>query len=125
MPKEKGRSLPKLAGARLLRDFPYTSLDCVAGTEWIAGPVSQCKGSDTVERANFDALCDLLDSADPNGGDWEIIRFSHFGVEWIDLVFARPSSNAAMALGAAREMLEICPILDEVLLTQYEKESNA
>jgi hypothetical protein len=40
----------------------------------------------------------------------------------MDVVIARPSSDAVRALGTARDMLEQFPILDEELLGQYLEE---
>ena len=113
-------SHPHTAGIRTLGDFPYVNTECTANVDWVAAPVSQCRDSDAVERSNFDAMCDMLDVADPYGVDWEIIRFGHFGVGWIDQIFARPSSDAVKALGAARATLQESPLLDEVLLAEYE-----
>lgn len=111
---------PRTGGMRTLADFPYINKECSAQTDWIAGPVSQCRDSDNIELANFDALCNRMDDADPYGTDWEIIRFGHFGVGWIDVIFARPSSKCVAALGLAREQLKDSPVLDETLLAEYE-----
>lgn len=111
---------PRTGGMRTLGDFPYVNKECSANADWVAAPVSQCRDSDAIEQANFDAMCDMLDVADPYGVDWEIIRFGHFGVGWIDEIFARPSSSAVKALGAARDALQKDPILDAALLAEYE-----
>lgn len=126
VPKQKSVTKhPRTGGMRTLADFPYVNTECAARQDWIAGPTSQCRDSDNIEAANFDALCDRMDAADPYGTDWEIIRFGHFGVGWIDLIFARPSSACVAALGLAREQLQENPILDESRLAELEADDTA
>ena len=109
---------------RTLRDFPAVGANVIAAPNWVCAPVGVCRDSDSVERANFDALLtELAEVADE--GDYEVIRFAHWAVGWVEEIFCRPNSLAFEMCADTRRILEDYPVLDERLLAEYEAEYAA
>ena len=109
-----------------LSDFPKSySEPEVAESNWECAPVGVTRDSDALTRANFDALCDRLDAVDPYGDNWEIVRFGHFGVGWVEQIFVDPASKLAEILPGIRKELAGYPCLDEDLWFKYEAAQEA
>lgn len=108
-----------------LQDFPK-SVDAieVAQPDWVCAPCGVCRDSSPLARSNFDALVDLLDNKDPYGSTWEILRFGHFGVGWIDEIFVQPDSECAKVAEEVRGRMAKYPCLDENLWAEYEMEDS-
>lgn len=102
-----------------LKDFPPADTE-FADESWQASPCGQTAKSDPLTRANFDAICDRLDDIDPNGYDWEIIRWPHWKCEWHEVIFVRPSTKCADLAHESRQMMAKYPCLNEDLWVEYE-----
>lgn len=103
-----------------LSDYPPSDELEVAGMDWEAAPCGQTKLSTALTRANFDALCDRLDNADPYGDTWEIVRFPHWKVGWLEVIFTKPGSVANSVAAETRVSLGEYPCLNEDLWVEYE-----
>ena len=111
---------------KLLRDFPAPEWEPeVAASDWEWAPCGESRDSDALTRANFDALCDRFDTVDPYGNDWEIVRFGHFAVGWVEQIFVRPASKVSAMCPEIREFMGGYPCLDEDLWSQYESDDSA
>jgi hypothetical protein len=102
-----------------LRAYPPAD-GCEHMLDWEAAPVGQTRDSDPLTRANFDALCDRLDTADPYGKDWDYVRWPHWKCGWNEVIFVRPESECARIAGDVREQMKTYPCLDEGLWGKYE-----
>lgn len=110
-----------------LKDFPPVepdSLEC-AKPDWISSPCGVSAKSNPLTRANFDAMLDRLDIADPYGQDWEVVRYPHWEVEWLEIIFVRPDSKCATVCADARASLANYPCLDEEMWMIVEQEMEA
>jgi hypothetical protein len=67
-------------------------------------------------------MCDAFDNLDPNGNDWEILRFPAWGTCYIEMVFVRPGSAVALTSDLMRTSLLTENALDEDLLVEYMEE---
>lgn len=108
-----------------LNQFPACKNLDVAQPDWDCGPVGVTRDSDALTRANFDALCDELDAMDPHGREWEIIRWGHWAVGWIEEIFTKPGSKPGLHCEATRERLKDYPCLSEDLWVKYDMEDQA
>ncbi len=108
-----------------LKDFPPTRDLEFAKPDWLCGPVGQTRDSQALDRANFDAACNLLDDQDPHGRTWEIVRWSHWAVGWVDEIFTEPGSISAQVAAVAREHLTQYPSLDDELWEEYAADDAA
>lgn len=102
---------PMVGPMRTMVEFPPVTGHS-AGPDWVCGPISMSGEADENDESNYDTLLDALDRADPLGHDWQVIRFPHFGVRWIEMVFARPGSAAVSAMGRITDDLRRAGILD-------------
>jgi len=93
----------------------------VAESSWECAPCGVTRDSDPLTRANFDALCNQFDAVDPYGDDWEIIRFGHYSVGWIENIFVRPGSLVAELCPDVRLHMAKYPCLDEELWVKYDE----
>ena len=103
-----------------LRDFPpklITKAE-VAQPDWICVPVSLCRDSESLERANFDEVDDIFDSLDPYAKKWECLYFDHFEVGWTGQIFVHPDFESKIK--ELREKLAKYPCLNEDLWVEYE-----
>ena len=109
-----------------LKDFPapHYKLE-VARMDWECAPCGVTRDSDALTRANFDALCDLFDNIDPYGEDWEVARFSHWAVGWVEEIFVRPKTRVAELAAETRTRLATYPCISEDLWIEYDAEDNA
>ena len=111
---------PMVGPIRILADFPPTRHATYAGPDWICGPVATHGRANALDEANYDILVEALDDADPNGADWATIQYGHFGVGFIEMVFARPGSKAVAAMGLIRDRLKVSGVLDGERLAEYQ-----
>lgn len=111
----------------ILRNFPPVKQDTleVAGLDWECAPCGQSRDSDPLTRANFDALCDRFDAVDPYGNDWEIVRFGHWGVGWVEQIFVRPGSKCHEMCAEVRAQMANYPCLNEELWVEYDEAESA
>lgn len=109
-----------------LIDFPRpkTTPDQVE-KNWVCGPCGQTRDSDALARSNFEAVCSQLDTLDPHGNDWDVLRFGHWAVGWIDEIFVRPDSECAALCAQLKEQLADYACLDESLWIQMDDEDKA
>lgn len=107
-----------------LSDFPPVTPGTTENAEldWVSSPCGVTAKSNPLTRANFEAMMDRLDDADPYGKDWEIIRYPHWAVEWLEIIFVRPDSKCATVCEDARRSLAEYPCLDEDLWMVVEEE---
>lgn len=90
--------------------------------DWIVGPVGVHRESALYERANWEAVTREFAKLDPEGLDYEVIRFGHYAVGWVDELIRRPDTAIARAAERIREGLEQYPIVDEDVLSELEME---
>lgn len=81
--------------------------------DWLIGPVGHSRDSDSVEESNWEAMLEAYSAADPEGSNYEVHRFGHWAVGWIEEVAVRPGSRCADVAAELRARLEVYPILDE------------
>lgn len=80
---------------------------------WLIGPVGHHRDSDTVEESNWQVMLDAMSDADPSGENYEVHRFGHWAVGWVEEIAARPGSKCAALAAELRERLDNYPLLDE------------
>lgn len=107
-----------------LSDFPPVEPASLenAAPDWLSSPCGVSAKSNPLTRANFEAMMDRLDNADPYGKDWEVIRYPHWDVEWLEIIFVRPGSKCEEICTSARASLAKYPCLDEDLWMVIEEE---
>lgn len=110
-----------------LSKFPPVDLNDfdVLQKDWISGPCGLTSRSDALTRSNFEALLDRLDGIDPYGDTWEIVRFPHWDVEWVELAFVKPESAAYYLCVETLDALNKFGILDDQLFLIYKSEEDA
>lgn len=96
--------------------------DHKADDSWLVGPCGRSRESDLIEESNFAVAVSRLSMIDSDKADYEVIRFGHFAVGWIDEIVTRPGSACAAAASKMRESLEDYPILDEDHYSYLEQE---
>lgn len=92
--------------------------------DWLIGPVGVHRDSEVVDRANWEAVINAYEKADPDQNDWHTMRFGHWAVGWVEEVAYRPGSKIAELASEFRERLEDYPILDEHILSRMEAEEE-
>jgi hypothetical protein len=101
---------------------------------WGVGPVGVHRDSDCLARSNWAAAIERLtvdvgpetpydedpgyDRDDP--GTWEVVRFGHWAVGWVDEIAYRIAGPAAHLILDMAEALEDYPVLDEMALSELE-----
>lgn len=89
---------------------------------WLVAPGGRHRDSDAIERANYRAMTERILMNEPLGDDWDILRFGHWAVGWIEEIVVRPGTHAyELAVEAARQ-LENYPILDEHIFAEEESD---
>jgi len=73
---------------------------------------SHYRDSDLLNEHNWSVFLGELESL-ANKYDWEIIRFNHWAVGWVEHFLIRPSSEAQHICQELLDKLEEYPILDE------------
>lgn len=81
--------------------------------DWLVGPVMLTRDSNAVGRSNWTVITgDVADHA-TEGDDYQIHRFGHWAVGWIEIIVARPDSEAARVLASWEAGLADYPIADD------------
>lgn len=81
--------------------------------EWLVGPCSRTRDSDTLTESNFASLLEILGKTDPEGDNWEVHRFGHWGPGWFEIVLIKPETPAAERAEEVTRALEDYPVLNE------------
>jgi hypothetical protein len=89
---------------------------------WLIGPVGHHRDSDTVEEANWQCVTERFAELDPEQSTWEIHRFGHWAVGWVEEIAYVPGSAVARAAAEFRRRLDNYPVLDEMRLEWLESE---
>lgn len=92
--------------------------------DWILGPVGHHRDSDLITESNWDVMCNRYFLADPEGTDYEIHRFGHFAVGWVEEIAVRPGSACAAIQAELRATLEDNSVLDEDHLSSTETDAE-
>jgi hypothetical protein len=95
--------------------------------DYYSSGVGRSRDSDTLERANFDAMLKALKECQAPA-DWghdfapyQIVRESHWAVGWIEWIAIHESASEALAIAdKLKGGLEDYPVIDEELFSQYE-----
>lgn len=105
----------------LYKDFAPTAFDSKGAfledeqQTWFVAPVSITR--DTPDHdyglSNWHTVIKELEVLDPNGNDYQVHRFGHWGPGWFEIIVARPQSKACTYLDTIEQQLEYYPILDE------------
>lgn len=90
--------------------------------DWLIGPVGHSRDSEPLEESNWQVMLQAYSDADPAGDNYEVHRFGHWAVGWIEEVAVRPGSRCAEVATDLRKRLENYPILDEHHLSDLEHE---
>lgn len=91
---------------------------------WHLAPCARHRDSDTVEESNFQVQLAAFAHADPAGTTYEVHRFGHWAVGWIEEVAVQPDSSVAALAAEFRTRLSHHPILDEEHLASLELDAH-
>lgn len=105
---------------KYLRDLPGGYKE--PNKDWYIGPVGHSRDSDAVEESNWRVVVKELNNLDPSGEHYEIHRFGHFAVGWIEEIAFKPFSIIEDYYHLIKASLEIYPILCEFNLSEVEHE---
>ena len=78
--------------------------------DWLAAPCGRSRDSDIMENVNFDTALDRL------GGESDTVRverYGHWACGWIEQVYVKPGTAAAVEAGKIESALADYPLLDE------------
>ena len=94
---------------------------------WYSAGVGQSRDSDSLERANFQAMLALLRACpEVEVGEecgLQVVRESHWAVGWVEWIAIHESNTAALEVAdKALARLEDYPVLDEDLFSRLEDE---
>lgn len=92
--------------------------------DWRVAPLSVTRGSEALERANWDEMCAQLEEIDPDGADHEVHRFGHWGPGWYEIVIVRPDSACEYLAAEIMCALADYPVLSEERWSAYEHEEH-
>lgn len=81
--------------------------------DWQIGPVGVHRDSDTIARSNWRVTLARFEEIDPEGTDYEVHRFGHWAVGWIEEIAYRPDTAIAGEADRIRASLAGYAILDE------------
>jgi len=101
-----------------------TEADQISRPDWLVGPCGRTRDSDPIEESNFQAALARLNEVDPDGTDYETLRWAHWACGWVEEIVTRPGSQAAEHAASMRAQLADYPVLDESLMSQIEAESE-
>ena len=109
------------------RDFRPTAFDarglgCDDQQDWLVCPCSRTRDSGTLEISNWEAMLACLEEVDPDGEDFDIHRFGHWGPGWFKIVLVRPGSAAHAEAERIENHLTNYPLLDDERYSQLEYE---
>jgi hypothetical protein len=91
-------------------------------SDWFVVPVSIDRDTPkhTIEAVNFDVIKGALEKANPDGEDWEIHRFNHWGPGWFEIIVVRPDTESARIAQEMADVIEDYPVLDDEELSMRE-----
>lgn len=95
--------------------------DQISRPDWLVGPCGRTRDSDAVERANYTTAVAALAEVDPEGLDFEVLRWTHWACGWVVEVVTRPGSRAADVAAELRARLAEYPVLDEAAWSREEE----
>lgn len=81
--------------------------------DWVFAPVGQSRDSDHLEASNFAQAVEMLEAVDTEDGDFQVYRFGHFLVGWVESILVRPGSECEEVCEDIVERLENYPVLNE------------
>ena len=81
--------------------------------EWFLAPVCHTRDSGPLDESNFQSASESLAEADPDGADYEVHRFGHWGPGWYEIIIVRPETPAARCAADLASALENYPVLDD------------
>jgi len=101
---------------------------------WAIGPVGRHRDSDVLQESNFSVACQDLhrdagpergpyDDDDDATGTWEVVRFGHWAVGWVEEIAYRIDGPAATAACRIAGQLEVSAVLDEMDYSEREYEA--
>jgi len=95
---------------RLFRDFKPTAVDPAGNgpaeiQDWIVSRLTRSRDSDAQANSRFARRVRALGGEGP---DLRILRFSHWGCGWFEIVVVRPDSEVAKKLETLDEDLNEC-----------------
>jgi hypothetical protein len=88
--------------------------------DWLVVPTGQNRDSSHAERSNFAAALALMGG---EGDDVHVHRFGHWAVGWVEIILARPGSEAACKAEDIERRLARYPLLDEDDVSAREHDS--
>jgi hypothetical protein len=107
-----------------------------AWDDWYSAGVGKSRDSDTLERANFDAMLAKLaalpevevkvpsnryDDSLIEGTGLVVVRENHWAVGWIEWIAIHETNTAALEVAnAVKAAMEDYPVIDESLWSDYE-----
>ena len=120
---------------------PWKRPDGYGGSSWngwLVAPCTQHRDSDALERSNFDTLKARLeattdiegltdpDDDTPDAYNWRVVRERHWGGGWVEWIAVHPDAvNAVKVATEAAESLELYPVLDDDLFSEYESDDES
>lgn len=88
--------------------------------------LGRSRDSDALERANFDAGLKAIGGEQTREDDVElviVVREGHWACGWVEWIAIHESATDALAKAAAiMERLDVYPVVDEELFSEYETE---
>lgn len=92
---------------------------------WLIAPCGHTRDSDLVEECNHVVGLEMLAAVNPDGDDYEVLRFGHWGVGWIEEVVVRPGTKAHLCAQEMTAALANYPILSDDRHSEMETEAHA
>lgn len=105
--------------------FDARGLGCDDQQDWLVAPCSRTRDSDNLEISNWEAMLASLEEVDPDGKDFDIHRFGHWGPGWFKIALVRPGSAAHTEAERLADALADYPSLDDERYSRLEYEELA
>lgn len=90
--------------------------------DWLVGPVTITRDSGPLDTSNWETALECFRALDPDGRDWEVHRFGHWGPGWFEIVLLNPGTAVAMEAAKIAAALSDYPVLDETDFSEREHE---
>lgn len=81
--------------------------------DWYVAPCSITRDSGLRDESNFKTLVKILEEADPEGEDYEIHRFGHWGPGWFEIILVRPDTKCYEEAESCECALADYPLLND------------
>lgn len=122
-PLDFGRDLPTVRDTYAnAESFALSSELRDACADWLMLlPVSITRDAQPIDQSNFVAAQCILDEA---GAEYQIVRFGHWAVGWVEHILVAPSEPGLTVAGEIVCALADYPILDEADLSERETEDQ-